>query len=361
MKVYKLLAIGVCLVLAIVATFLGGLQAIVSAPVIGLLFGMILANIKTPECDYKAGTVFAAKKFLMFGIVLAGATLNFKEVVGVGAKALPLIIFNICLSFGIAYLVGSKLGLTTNTKTLVGAGTAICGGTAIATISPIIKAKEKEMGYALTAIFLFDIIAALAFPYIGNALGLTANQFGFLGGTAISDTSSVVAAEQTFNGLVGIDSGLALTVKLTRTTMLIVLAVIFTVISIRNIRKQALSNENSNTEHQSVGKTLLKVFPWFIAIFVIMAVLNTVGVFEYIGNGINDVFNVDNGVKMVSSFFKNAYKFFVTAALVGVGYKINFKDLFKNGLKPILLGGCTWACVAITSFSFIFIFKDYVG
>ena len=353
-------AIGVCTVIAIIATYLGGLQNVIGAPMIGLFIGMLIVNIlPSVDKDFKKGTTFAGKKCLNIGIILAGATLNFTQILGYGAKALPLIIFNICLAFTVAFFVGKKLNLSDNTCTLVGGGTSICGGTAIATLSSIIKAKESEIAYAMTAIFLFDIFAALVYPYLAGAMNLTANQFGFLAGTAINDTSSVAASEATYNALHGLDLNLAITVKLTRTTMLIALAVIFTILAIRKEAKETAianaSNLNSSsaatqvavTKQTSVGQTVLKVFPWFILGFLLMAVLNTVGLFS--------------NIEGLSNLFKTGYKFFITVALAGVGFKIQFKDLFTKGIKPIILGGCTWLAVAASSITFIFIFASYVG
>ncbi|MBM6859286.1 putative sulfate exporter family transporter [Clostridium saudiense] len=352
-------AIVVCVIIAIIATYLGGLQNIIGAPMIGLFIGMLIVNIiPTVDKDFKKGTTFAGKKFLNIGIILAGATLNFTQILGYGAKALPLIIFNICLAFTVAFFVGKKLDISDNTCTLVGGGTSICGGTAIATLASIIKAKETEIAYAMTAIFLFDIFAALVYPYLAGALNLTANQFGFLAGTAINDTSSVAASEATYNALHGLDLNLAITVKLTRTTMLIALAVIFTILAIRKEAKQnalvtagqSTSNsspESSLSQQTSVGKTVLKVFPWFILWFLVMAILNTMGLFS--------------NIEGLSNLFKTGYKFFITVALAGVGFKIQFKDLFTKGIKPIILGGCTWLAVAASSMLFIHIFAGYVG
>ncbi|WP_040211087.1 YeiH family protein [Clostridium polynesiense] len=340
----KYLAIGLCILIGLTATYLGGMQNIVGAPMIGLFISMIIVNfMPSIDKDFKAGTTFVGKKFLSLGIILAGATLNFNEILGYGAKALPLIIANICISFGVAYLIGKKLSLSSNTCTLVGGGTCICGGTAIATLASIIKAKETEIAYAMTAIFLFDILAALVYPYLAGALNLTSNQFGFLAGSAINDTSSVAAAEATYNVINNLDLNLAITVKLTRTTMLILLAIIFTIIT---IRKEAKAN-SASTEQASVGKTVMKVFPWFIVIFLIMAILNTAGLFKAIPGA--------------SVFFKKGYKLLIAIALAGVGFKIKFKDLFTKGIKPIILGGCTWAAVAASSLIFIYVFAGYVG
>lgn len=340
----KMFAIIVCIIIAVAATYLAGLQNIIGGPMIGLIIGMIIVNLLPKiDSDFKAGTSFAGKKFLNLGIILAGATLNFSEIVGHGARALPLIIFNMCLSFTVASLVGKKIGVTKNTSTLVGGGTSICGGTAIATISSIIEAKETEIAYAMTAIFLFDVLAAISYPYLAGIIGITDNQFAILAGTAINDTSSVAAAEATYSILRGIDFNAAIAIKLARTTMLIPLAIIITLVKVKNASK----NNSGDTEQKSIGETVMKAFPWFILIFLVMAILNTVGAFNAIPNG--------------SKFFSKSYKFLITAALAGVGFKIQFKDLFTEGVKPMILGGLTWLAVFLSSMTFIHLFANTIG
>lgn len=335
----KNLAILVCLAIAVVATWLAGLQAFVGGPMIGLLIGMLIVNIHPVDAEFKKGTTFAGKKFLNIGIILAGATLNFTQVLGYGAKALPLVIFNMLLSFGVAITFGRMLGQSDNTGKLVGGGTSICGGTAIATVASIIKAKEEEIAYAMTAIFLFDVLAAITYPYISDLLNLTVNQFGFLAGTAINDTSSVAAAQETFNVIKGIQTTNPITVKLTRTTMLIPMAIVLTILQVKKDGQEAGG--------ESVADTVKRIFPWFILWFVIMALLNTLGVFSAIG--------------IPGKLFSMSYKYFITAALVGVGFKIRFKDLFTEGAKPVLLGGITWFFVALSTFVFIYVFAGYIG
>lgn len=348
MSAGMLMGLGVCLILAYISTFLGGLQHIVGAPMIGLFLGAVVGNIKPAKGDYKKGTTYASKKFLKFGIILAGATLNFNAIIQTGGSAIPLIITNICMSFVTALFVGKMLGVSLNTRRLVGSGTAICGGTAIATVSPIINAKDDEMAYALTAIFLFDVFAALAFPFIAQNLNFSPEQFGLLAGTAISDTSSVVAAGDTFAKLIGVAGAaeLPVIVKLTRTTFLVVVAVIFTIVMVNEKRKEAqLASANgavgaTNEPDKSFGKIVMDVFPWFIVGFLLMAILNTFGIFP----------------EAMEPFFKKGYKFLVTTALVGVGYKINIKDLFTKGVKPMILGGLTWASVAVVAMAYVLIF-----
>lgn len=339
-------ALLLCLFIAVVATLLSKVQHYIGAPMIGLLVGMLVVNL-CPNIggDFKKGTAFVGKRYLSLGIILAGGTLNFVDVME-ATKALPLIIFNLCLSFLVAYLVGTKvLKLSNNTAYLVGGGTAICGGTAIATLSSIIKAKEEEIAYAMTAIFLFDVLAALSYPYLAIALNLTPGQFGYLAGTAINDTSSVAAAQETYVALTQMtDYSQPVTVKLVRTTMLIVVAIIFTIVT---IRKESKASQGTGGKQESVGAVVLRVFPWFIVAFIAMSILNTVGAWDIIPGA--------------STFCKEGYKFFVAVALAGVGFKIRFYDLFTKGAKPILLGGVTWLCVAASTFTFINVFAGYIG
>ncbi len=342
-------AIILCLVIGWLATLSTDWQStwlhrtVMGGPMVALLVSMIACNLlPSLHKDFKAGTTFASKKFLNWGIILTGATLSFADILGTGVKALPLILFNICLSFTIALLVGKKIGVSRNTSILVGGGTCICGGTAIATLSRIIKALEEEIAFAMAAIFLFDTLAAFSYPYLSGALGLTDNQFAFLAGTAINDTSSVAGAQATYVAMNGLgDWSGALNVKLVRTTMLIFVALVWTII----MAKEAKQND-------SLLNVVKKTFPMFILWFVVMAGLNTFGVFGFDVPGI--------GMPATGLLGKLA-KFLFASALAGVGFKIKFKDVFSKGIKPIALGGITWACVAACSLAFVFLFSGYIG
>ena len=339
-------AVTLCLGIAVAATWLGGLQSLVGGPMIGLFIGMLIVNlIPKPGEQFREGTTLAAKKYLNLGIVMVGATLNYTAILS-AAKALTLLLVNLGVSFGVAYLAGRKaLGLSSNVCTLVGGGTSICGGSAIATLASIIKAKEEEIAYAMTAIFLFDMLAALLYPYFADWMGLTAGQFAYLAGAAVNDTSSVVAAQSTYAALhpeLG-EFSLAITVKLVRTTLLLLVAVIFTAAA---IYRETSAQEKSGSS-ASVGGTVLKIFPWFILAFLGTALLNTLGVLDAIPGA--------------ASFFKNGNKFLMTAALAGVGFKLQFKDLFRNGIRPILLGGVTWLAVFLSSLAFVILFAGYIA
>ncbi len=341
-------AILLCLVIGFLATKSTDLQSaafgrvVMGGPMVALLVSMIICNIiPTLDKDFKEGTTYSSKQFLNRGIILTGGTLSFASILGTGVKALPLILFNICLSFAVALLVGRKIGVTKNTSVLVGGGTCICGGTAIATLSRIIKATDAEIAFGMAAIFLFDTISAFSYPYIAPLIGFTHNQFAFVAGTAINDTSSVAGAQATFQAMIGNpDFNGALNVKLVRTTMLIFVAVVWTVLMARDAKK------NGEVEgSDSIFAVVKKTFPMFILWFVVMAGLNTYGVFT------------EKGIKLLTL----ASKFLFASALAGVGFKIKFKDVFSRGLKPIALGGITWACVAASSYIFAFVFAGYIG
>lgn len=317
-------------------------RTVIGGPMLALLITMVLCNLlPSVSKNFKDGTAYCSKQFLNWGTIATGGTLSFAAILGTGVKALPLIIFNILLSFGIALLIGKKLGITENTAILVGGGTAICGGTAIATLSRIIKAKEEEIAFAMAAIFLFDTLAAFSYPYLIAALGFTPNQFAFVAGTAINDTSSVAGAQATYQGMIGDGSFQgALNVKLVRTTMLIFVALAWTFVIAAHSKK-----DGGVAQNDSMVSVIQKAFPMFILWFVIMAGLNTMGVFSNTG----------------ISFLSQLGKFLFSAALAGVGFKIKFKDVFSKGLKPIALGGVTWMCVALSSFTFAFFFSGYVS
>ena len=343
----------VCLIAALASMLLAGLQSFIGAPMIGMLIGIVIANVLSDSLlsRLKKGAGFASKYLLKVGIILTGGTLSFKAVLGVGLSALPLILFNICLSFFVAYFVGKAMGVPVNTRTLVGGGTAICGGTAIATLTPIVRAKEDEMAYAMAAIFLFDLFAAIMWPYAAKALSLTARQYGFLGGLAISDTSSVTAAGATFDAITGgvtaLVNGEALTggdmaviIKLTRTVMLVFVAIAVMLVSM------VKADKGSEDKGGSFAKRAAKAFPLFVLGFLLMAVANT-----FIGFG-----SISIGSLALSKLLSKASKYFITCALVGVGFKIKLKELFTKGARPVLLGGCTWLALAVSTLCYVLIF-----
>jgi uncharacterized integral membrane protein (TIGR00698 family) len=311
------------LLLALVATKLGKLLPIVGGPVFGIILGIIINNtIGRPKSTTK-GVTFTSKKVLQWAIIVLGAGLSFTQVIKTGLSSFSVMIFTLSTAFLTAYGVGKLLGVKSKLKTLIGVGTAICGGSAIAAISPIIEADETEIAYSISTIFLFNIIAVLIFPPIGHFLGFSDKAFGLWAGTAINDTSSVVAAGYTFSNAAG---AYATIVKLTRATMIIPISLIFAFIT-------AYAKKKESQKDSKINYSFKKIFPWFILGFLFASLLNTFGLFK--GYSI--------------SYINIIGQFMIVMALSAIGLSTDFKKMIKSGMKPLLLGFIVWFSVAFVS------------
>lgn len=181
-------------IIGLAAYWLGTLFPIVGGPVFGILIGIAINNSIGKPKSTERGITFTSKKILQWAIIILGAGLNLSQVWQTGLNSFSVMIFTLAAAFITAYGVGKLLKIPKNLKTLIGVGTAICGGSAIAAISPIIEADDMEIAYSVSTIFLFNIIAVLIFPLLGRLFHFSDNAFGLWAGTAINDTSSVVAA-----------------------------------------------------------------------------------------------------------------------------------------------------------------------
>lgn len=240
-------------------------------------------------------------------------------------------IFTLTSAFISAYVVGKLLGIPSNLVSLIGVGTAICGGSAIAAISPIIEADDMEIAYSISTIFPFNVIAVLIFPPLGHLLNFSDKAFGLFAGTAINDTSSVVAAGYAYSNSAGT---YATIVKLTRTTIIIPISLIFSFVVALKKKKASISNPKINYK-------LRKIFPWFILWFLVASLLNTIGLF--------------NGIAIV--YINKLGKFMIVMALSAIGLNSDYKKMLKNDTKPILLGLIVWVIVTITSI----LIQYYIG
>ena len=242
MKIIKLLP-GMLLsaVIAVVSIWLESLLPIhvIGASVIAMFLGMLLnSNMKKTEI-FKKGAKFTSKKILKFAIILLGFSLNITTVFEVGKMSLLVMVFTLLTCFGGGYFVGKALKLNWKLSSLISAGTGICGGSAIASLSSTIEADDNDVAYAMSATFLFDIAMILLFPIMGRALGMSDQAFGLWAGTAVNDTSSVVATGYAFSELAG---DFATMVKLTRTLAIIPTVLVFAFIHIGIKRKEAKQN-----------------------------------------------------------------------------------------------------------------------
>lgn len=319
----RLPGILLCLLIATPAWLLGKQFPIIGGPVLGIVFGILLSFVRKPEY-VELGIKFSAKALLQISIILLGFEMNLYHILEVGEKSLFVMIFTLSSSFLVAYFMGKFLKIDAKTTTLIGVGTSICGGSAIAATAPVIKAKEEEVAQAISTIFLFNILAVFIFPPLGHLLGLSDTGFGMWAGTAINDTSSVVAAGASWSSAAGnnIALNLATIVKLTRTLMIVPITFVLAIYSSRKAVK-------SKDHHFS----MVKVFPWFVIGFVLAAIVNT---FVELPVGLN------TNLVMIG-------KFMIVMAMSAIGLNTNFKKLIHNGMRPILLGLSCWFTVAIVS------------
>lgn len=328
-KAVKLLpGFALALAIAAIAKLLESLLPIhlIGASVIALFIGMIINHFWKPVELFSSGLKFTSKKILKFAIILLGASLNIGIVLNVGRMSLCVMVFTLFTCFGIGYFVGKALKINWKLSNLISAGTGICGGSAIAAIAPAIDADDSDIAYAMSATFLFDMAMIVLFPIMGKAMGLSDMAYGLWSGTAVNDTSSVVAAGYAFSEAAG---DFATMVKLTRTLSIIPTVIIFALISARLKRKEA----GVNGETVKAKFSLTKIIPWFILGFIALAIINSFGVIP----------------AAVSSGMKDVSKFLMVAALAAIGLNTSFKDMKKSGFAPMLHGFIISALVVIVA------------
>ena len=302
--------------LSIIAYLLGSLVPLVGGPVFGILIGMLVALWQRPVV-FEAGILFLSKKLLPVSIILLGFEMNLFHVFDIGSQSLYIIVFTLSAAFITAWIFGHYFKLEGNTVILIGVGTAICGGSAIAATAPVISATERDVAYSISTIFLFNIAAVFIFPFAGHFLGMSDVGFGMWAGTAINDTSSVVAAGYSYSDEAG---NFATIVKLTRALMIIPVTLILALV----IAKKSAGNSTFSFS---------KVFPWFILGFLAASLLCTTNLVPQ-----------QLGVALAKSG-----KFLIIMAMVAVGLNTPIRQLYKSGIKPILLGLSCWLAVTVAS------------
>ncbi|HFP5933170.1 TPA: YeiH family protein [Streptococcus pyogenes] len=323
----KLPGLLLCLLLALPAWCLGRLFPIIGAPVFAILLGMLLALFYEHRDKTKEGISFTSKYILQTAVVLLGFGLNLTQVMAVGMQSLPIIISTIAAALLVAYGLQKWLRLDVNTATLVGVGSSICGGSAIAATAPVIKAKDDEVAKAISVIFLFNMLAALLFPSLGQLLGLSNEGFAIFAGTAVNDTSSVTATATAWDALHHSNTlDGATIVKLTRTLAILPITL-------------GLSLYRAKKEHDIVteeGFSLRKLFPRFILFFLLASLITTL----MTSFGVSaDVFHS----------LKTLSKFFIVMAMAAIGLNTNLVKLIETGGQAILLGAICWVAITLVS------------
>ena len=340
----------VCFVIAVPSWLLGKTFPVVGGPVIAILAGMLITLVWTNKGKAESGIKWTSKIILQTAVVLLGFGMNLGVILQTGKQSLPIIVCTISTSLIIAWLLRKIIKVPSNTSILVGVGSSICGGSAIAATAPVIDADDTEVAQAISVIFFFNVIAAVLFPVLGSALGFDTTgggSFGLFAGTAINDTSSVTAgapspgrmwepvsaAASTWDSMWNLGSetlNTAVTVKLTRTLAIIPITLVLSLIRARSASKAGTADSSANKF------SLKRAFPMFILYFIIAAIITTV----CMSMGVSaDVF----------APLKELSKFFIIMAMAAIGLNSNVVKLIKSGGKPLLLGACCWVGITIVS------------
>lgn len=325
----------ICLAIAVPSWFLGKLFPVIGGAVIAIIAGMIIALFWNDKGKAQDGIKFTSKMILQAAVVLLGFGMNLGVVVKTGQQSLPIIICTITTSLFIAWILHKALKVKGNTAILVGVGSSICGGSAIAATAPVVDADDDEVAQSISVIFFFNVLAALIFPTLGKLIGFdttSGEAFGIFAGTAVNDTSSVTAAASTWDSMWNLGSQTldkAVTVKLTRTLAIIPITLVLSLIQTKKAKQKG---------EETQGFSLKRAFPMFILYFIIASLITTIALHF----GAN---------QKIFTPLKELSKFFIVMAMGAIGLNSNVIKLVKTGGKPLLIGACCW--IGITAVSLI--------
>jgi uncharacterized integral membrane protein (TIGR00698 family) len=312
--------IGLCLVIAGLSFTVGTVAPVVGTALPAVAIGVAVAAIRKPGPKAQPGVAFSSRWLLQIAVVLLGAHLSLQDVLAVGAESLPVMLSTLMVCLLAAWGVGRWMRVDRRLRALIGVGTGICGASAIAAVAPVIAATSGEIAYAVSTIFVFNITAAVAFPLLGHALGLDPHTFGLLAGTAVNDTSSVVAAATTFGAGA---LGFAVVVKLVRTLMIVPISVGLALRQPRDDRTSLLRQP----------WRIVTLVPWFIVGFALMVLANSAGL-------------ISAGAHTVIA---TASALLIAAALAGVGLSTDVGAVRRAGWRPLALGGILSLLVIATA------------
>ena len=301
-----------------VAMVLGGWLPTVGGPVFAILLGLLIRNTLGMNPIFQPGLAFASRKVLQWSIIALGFGLSITQVVQTGMESLWVTLVTMAAAFITAGVLGRMLRVKDKLLTLIGVGTAICGGSAIAAVAPVIKPSDHETAYAISVIFLFNVAAVLVFPFFGHLMHMSDIGFGLWAGTAINDTSSVVAAAYSYSTEAG---DYATVVKLTRATFIIPIALFYVFIE---VKKQKDAGSNFSVK---------RLIPWFIVWFLVASAISSTGVLPA---------EILHALQFLS-------KFMMVLALSAIGLSSNMRAMVKTGWQPVALGFGVWMAVTFTS------------
>lgn len=317
--------IAICIVVSILAIMLEKLipGELLGSSIIALFMGTIINSFFHPDW-IKPALKFTSKRILKVAIILLGASLSISTIMSVGKMTFFVMLFTFAMCFGGGYFIRKLFGLNWKLSNLISAGTGICGGSAVAAIAPVIDADDKDIAFALSSTFLFDMVMVALYPIIGKLLGMSDIAYGIWAGTSVNDTASVVASGYAFSEAAG---DFATMVKLTRTIAIIPTVLVFAYIGIRMKQKELQAISGSKRVN------ILEIVPWFIGGFLLLAVLNSVGFIT----------------PEISGLMKSISKFLMVMALAAIGLGTSITDFKNAGLSPMFYGITIDTLVTLTA------------
>ena len=320
-----ILGVAICFALAGIAVVLENLipGGLLGASIIALFMGTIINSFFHPAW-IKPALKFTSKRILKVAIILLGASLSVNTIMSVGKMTFFVMIFTFAMCFGGGYFIRKIFGLNWKLSNLISAGTGICGGSAIAAVAPVIDAEDKDVAFAMSSTFLFDMVMVALYPIMGKALQMTDIAYGIWAGTSVNDTSSVVASGYAFSEMAG---DFATMVKLTRTVAIIPTVLVFAYIGTRIKQKELKASSGGKKVN------MVKIIPWFISGFLLLAILNSVGFIP----------------AEASAFMKDTSKFLMVTALSAIGLSTSLTDFKKAGLRPMFYGITIDTLVTLTA------------
>ena len=318
--------LAVALGIAAVATVIGDLVPIIGAPVTGIVIGVVVGAIAKPAARLRPGIAVASRFVLQVSVVVLGAQLSLVQVAKVGLGSLPVMVGTLVACLLAAYYLGRLLGVVGDIRTLIGVGTGICGASAIAAVTPVIGAASVEVSFAVSTIFLFNIAAVLTFPLLGHMLGMSQHAFGLFAGTAVNDTSSVVAASATYGTSA---AHTAVVVKLTRT--LLIIPICFGLAAV-TARKDRSAGRTAPAAPRGPVR-IRRLVPWFLIGFLLFAAANSAGIIPSVAH---------QPLRRLSVYL-------ITMALAAIGLSTDLASFRRTGPRPLVLGAMLWLIVSATS------------
>lgn len=321
--------------IAVPSWLLGKAFPVIGGPVIAILAGMLITLVWTNKGKAEPGIKWTSKIILQTAVVLLGFGMNLGVILQTGKQSLPIIVCTISTSLIIAWVLRKIMNVPSNTSILVGVGSSICGGSAIAATAPVIDADDTEVAQAISVIFFFNVIAAVLFPVLGSALGFdttSGSSFGLFAGTAINDTSSVTAAASTWDSMWKLGSetlNTAVTVKLTRTLAIIPITLVLSLI-------RAKSAAKSGNADISIKQIQLKESISYVHL-----------ILHHCSCDHNCMYDYGCQCRCICSV-KRIVEILYIMAMAAIGLTAMLRIELIGG-KPLMLGGCCWIGITIVS------------